>query len=146
MDKNKNLLREGLEKALEIIERHLEIVKKDSKEVAAGMLLSQTLILEELGNLVNNNDDYDCSVNSKNNIDKDLDKMLYKLKMDITNQGTFWYGTTVSNKVFKGKYQYGILEITIENGAGYYGEHGDEDDFIIDTEDMLYYSGFQIKK
>lgn len=79
-------------------------------------------------------------------MDKNLDRILDKLKMDITNQGTVWYGTTVSNKAFEGKYQYGILEISVEGGAGYYGEHGDEDDFIIDTEDMLYYSGFQIKK
>lgn len=145
MDKNKKLLREGLEKALEIIERHLETVKKDSHEVAAGMLLSQTLILEQLGN-IDNNDGYNCSSQSNDNINKNSDKILDKLKMVITNQGIVWYGATESNKVFEGKYQYGILEISIEGGVGYYGEHGDKDDFIIDTSDMLYYSGFQMKK
>lgn len=134
--------REGLERALNIIEENLESVKKYNSEATAGMILSQMLILQEL------NDTYDSTGDRqpKDETNVNLDRILVKIRRDTTMEGTFWYGTTASNKAFKGKYQYGILEIQVEDGTGYYGECGDEYDFILDTEDMLYYSGFEVKK
>lgn len=137
---SKKSFRKGLERALNIIEENLDSVKKDSPIATAGMMLSQMLILQELNDIYND----DKETNNENNVN--LDKILVKLKRETTMRGTFWYGTTASNKDFKGKYQYGILEIHVTDGTGYYGECGDEFDFILDTEDMLYHSGFEMKK
>lgn len=75
---SKKSFREGLERALNIIENNLDSVKKDTHIVAAGMILSQMLILQELNDTYNSNDDKQTS----NETNVNLDRILVKLKRD----------------------------------------------------------------
>lgn len=77
--------REGLERALNIIEENLESVKKDTLVVAAGMILSQMLMLQELNDTYDSNGDK--QPNDETNVN--LDRILVKLKKMLLFMGYF---------------------------------------------------------